>query len=102
MADFTNDAIFPTCNENSHFSVSKQAVKVQFSLDMLGKITCFTRGGQAIVNSCDCSTRLRPVLQTSHTEKKMLLNQKHFFPKAYTLRIHKNILQEPINILLIL
>ena len=44
---------------------------------MLGKITCFTRGEQAIVNSCDCSTRLRLVLQISHsfTEKKKLLNQ---------------------------
>ena len=27
----------------------------------------------------------------------MLLYQKHFFPKAYILLIHKNILQEPIN-----
>ena len=29
--------------------------------------------------------------------EKMLLNQKHFFPKACILLIHKNILQEPIN-----
>ena len=29
-----------------------------------------------------------------YTEKKMLLNQKHFFPKACLLLIHKNILQD--------
>ena len=67
MADFTTVAIFPTSVENSHFPVSKQTVKVQLSLDVLGKITCFTRGEQAIVNSCDCSTRLRLVLQTSYS-----------------------------------
>ena len=38
----------------------------------------------------------------STLRKKMLLNQKYFFPKACTLLIHKNILQEPINMLLIL
>ena len=37
-----------------------------------------------------------------YNEKKMLLNQKNFFPKACILLIHKNILQEPINMLLIL
>ena len=37
-----------------------------------------------------------------YTENKMLLNQKHFFPKACILLIHKNILQEAINMLLIL
>ena len=37
-----------------------------------------------------------------YNEKKMLLNQKHFFRKACILLIHKNILQEPINMLLIL
>ena len=36
------------------------------------------------------------------TEKKVLLNQKHFFPKACIVLIHKNIIQEPINMLLIL
>ena len=41
-------------------------VKVQFSLEVLGKITCFTRGEQAIVNSCHCNTRLQLVLQTLH------------------------------------
>ena len=52
MTDFTTVAIaiFPTSNENSHFPVSKQMVKVQLSLDMLEKITCFTRGEQAIDN----------------------------------------------------
>ena len=66
-------AVFSTCGESnnsgeiSYFPVSKQMVKMQFSLDMLGKITCFTRGEQAIVNSCDCSTRFRRVLQTSHS-----------------------------------
>ena len=34
--------------------------------------------------------------------KKMLLNQKHLFPKACILLIHKNIRQEPIHLLLIL
>ena len=34
--------------------------------------------------------------------EKMLLNQKHFFLKACILLIHENILQEPINMLLIL
>ena len=33
-----------------------------------------------------------------YTEKKMLLNQKYFFPKACVLLIHKNILQEPKNV----
>ena len=33
------------------------------------------------------------------TEKKILLNQKHLFPKACVLSIHKNILQEPRNML---
>ena len=37
-----------------------------------------------------------------YTKKKILLNQKHFFPKACILLIHKNILQIPINMLLIL
>ena len=37
-----------------------------------------------------------------YTEKKMLLNQKHFFQKACILWIHKNLLQEAINMLLIL
>ena len=32
----------------------------------------------------------------------MLLNQKHFFPKACILLIDKNILQKPVNMLLIL
>ena len=67
MAGFTTVAIFSTNGENSHFPVLKQMVKVQLSLDMLGKITCFTRGEQVIVNSCDCSIRLRLVLQTSNT-----------------------------------
>ena len=67
MADFTTVAIFPTSGENSDFPVSKQMVKVQLSLEMLDKITCFTRGKQAIVNSCDCSTHLRLVLQTSRS-----------------------------------
>ena len=51
MADFITVAIFPTSDENSHFPVSKQMVKVQLSLDILGKITCFSRGEQAFVNS---------------------------------------------------
>ena len=34
-----------------------------------------------------------------YTEKKILLNEKHFFPKAFLLLIHKSILQEPINML---
>ena len=42
-------------------------VKVQLLLDVFGKITCFTHGEQTIVNSCNCSTRLRLVLQTSHS-----------------------------------
>ena len=67
MADFTTVAIFPNCGKNGHFRVSKQMVKVQLSLDVLGKITCFTRGEQAIVTSRDCSTRFRLVLQTSHS-----------------------------------
>ena len=67
MANFTTVAIFPTRGENSHFPVSKQTVKVQLSLDMLGKITCFTRGKQAIIISFDCSIRLRLVLQTLHS-----------------------------------
>ena len=41
-------------------------------------------------------------VENLYTEKKMLLNQKHFFSKACILLIHKNILQEPINMLLIL
>ena len=67
MPDFTTVAIFPTRGENGHFFVSKQTAKVKLSLDVLEKITCFTRGGQAIVISCDCSTHLRFVLQTSHS-----------------------------------
>ena len=67
MSDFTTVAIFLTSGENSHFLVSIQMMKVQLSLNMLGKITCFTRGEQAIVNSYDCSTRPRPLLQTSHS-----------------------------------
>ena len=67
MVDFKSLSIFPTSGENSHFPVSKQMVKVQLSLVILGKITCFTRGEQAIVSSCDCSTRLRLVLQTSNS-----------------------------------
>ena len=59
MADFTTVAIFPTFMEKSHFPVSKQMVKVQFLLDILGKKTCFTRGEQAIVNSCDSNTSRR-------------------------------------------
>ena len=66
MSYFTIVAIFPASGENSHYPVSKQMVKVQLSLDMLGKITCFTRGEQAISNLCNCSTRLRFVLQTLH------------------------------------
>ena len=62
MADLITVAIFPTRKENSHFPVSKQTMKVQLSLDVLGKITCFTRGEKAIVISCDCSTRFRLVL----------------------------------------
>ena len=50
MADFTTGAIFATSGKNSHFPVPKQMVKVQFSLDVFGKITCFTREIQAIVN----------------------------------------------------
>ena len=53
MADFTTVAIFPTRGENSHYPVSKQTVKVQLLLNLLGKTTCFTRGEQAIVNSCE-------------------------------------------------
>ena len=53
MADFKTVADFPTRGENGHFPVSKQTVKVQLLLDMLGKITFFTRGKQAIVISCD-------------------------------------------------
>ena len=64
MADFTTVDIFPTCGENSHFPVSKQMMKVQLSLDMLGKLTCFTRGEHAIVNWSDCSTHLCCKLQT--------------------------------------
>ena len=61
MADFTTIAIFPTSGENSHFPISKHMVKVQLLLDMLGKITCFTHGEQAIINSCDCmSEKLEP------------------------------------------
>ena len=37
------------------------------SLNVLEKITRFTRGEEAIVNSCDCNTRLHLVLQTSHS-----------------------------------
>ena len=66
MADFKIFAIFTTNGENSHFPVSKQTVKVQLSLDVLGKITCFTREKQTIVISCDCSSRIRLVLGTSH------------------------------------
>ena len=39
MADFTTVAIFPTRDENSHFPVLKQTVKVPLSLDVLEKIT---------------------------------------------------------------
>ena len=67
MADFTTVAIFPTSRENSHSLVSKQVVKVQLSLDMLGKITYFTRGKQAIIISCNGNTRFKLVLQTSHS-----------------------------------
>ena len=67
MADSTAVAIIPTRVENSHFLVSRQTVKVQLSLDVLGKATCFTRGKRAIVISCDCNNRLRLVLQTSHS-----------------------------------
>ena len=52
MADFTTVAIFPASGQNSHFPASKQIVKVQLSLEMLGKIRHFTHGEQAIVNSC--------------------------------------------------
>ena len=58
MADLKNVTIFPTHGENSHFPDLKQMVKVQLSLDMLNKITCFTREEKVIVNSCDCSTHL--------------------------------------------
>ena len=67
MADFTTVAILPVSGENSHFPVSKQTVKVQLSLDVLRIITSFTRGEQAIVNTCDCSSRLRLVLQNSNS-----------------------------------
>ena len=50
-----------------YFPVLKQMLKVQLLLDMLEKITFFTRGEQATVNSCDFSTRLRLVLRTSHS-----------------------------------
>ena len=53
MADFTTVAISLTSGENSHFPASKKMLKVQFLLDMLGKITCFTHVEQAIVNLCD-------------------------------------------------
>ena len=42
MTDFTTVAIFPTYGKNNHFPVSKQIVKVQLSLNLLGTITCFT------------------------------------------------------------
>ena len=61
MADFTTFAVFPMSGENSHFPSSKETLKVQLLLGVLGKITC------AIVNSCDYSTRLWLVLQTSHS-----------------------------------
>ena len=51
MTDFTTVAIFPTSGENSHFPVPKQMVKVQLSLDVLEKITFFSNGEQAIVNT---------------------------------------------------
>ena len=38
------------------------------------------------------------LVEMLYTEKKMLLNEKHFFPKACILLIHKNIPQEPINV----
>ena len=44
MADFETVPIFPMSKENSDFPVLKQMVKVQLSLDVLGKITFFTRG----------------------------------------------------------
>ena len=69
MDDFLTVAIFPTCGKNSHFLVSKQTVKVQLSLNLLGKVTCFTRGEQAVLNSCDYSICFRLVLQTSHSLK---------------------------------
>ena len=49
MADLTIVAIFLTSVENSYFPVSKQMVKVELSLDTIEKITCFTRGEQAIL-----------------------------------------------------
>ena len=49
-----------------------------------------------------CARHGHAFFNTLCTEKNMLLNQKHFFPKARILLIHKNILQEPINMLLIL
>ena len=67
MADFKTVAIFAISGENSYFPKSKQTLKVQLSLDVLGKMSCFTHGEQAIVNSCYCSTRLHLVLQTSHS-----------------------------------
>ena len=44
----------------------------------------------------------KTALKRGYTEEKILLNQKHFFPKAFIVWIHKNILQELINMLLIL
>ena len=72
MAGFTTVAIFPTCGENSHFPISNRTVKIQLSLNLLEKITCFTRGKQAIVNSCDCSTRFGLCCKL-HTHWKLLV-----------------------------
>ena len=60
MTDFTTVTIFPPSAENIHFPVSKQTVKVLFSLDVLGKITCFTLGKQAIVN-CSFSPLVKEI-----------------------------------------
>ena len=84
-------AIFPTRGENGLFPVWREiqserilALRISsrsyqtarlccycigslnLSLDLQRKITCFIRGEQAIVILCNCSTRLRLVLQTSH------------------------------------
>ena len=50
MADSTTVSILTMSGENIHFPVSKQTVGEQLSLDVLGNITHFTHGEQAIAN----------------------------------------------------
>ena len=79
MADFTTLATFLTSGENSHSPVLKETVKVQLLQDMLGKITFFTHGEQAIVNLC-CKLHTRwqlLVFPTSETNSYYSLVKLH-------------------------